>query len=82
MKAVKTNELEVGTYAAHMMDAPNLRGIEVFRQGEILEVKHCDMWGADSETHTTVVMRERGKPQWDTRMATVHNSHTWLVRTL
>lgn len=82
MKAVRTNELSVGDWAAHMMDAPGLRGIEVHQQGEIVSVTHTDMWGVSSETHTTVVIRERGKASWDTRMSTVHNSHMWLVRTL
>lgn len=82
MKAIKTNELEVGTFVAHMMDTPNAGGIHVHQQGEVVEVKACDMWGVASETHTTVVLRERGKASWDTRMSTVHNSHMWLVRTL
>lgn len=84
MKAVRTNELEVGQWAAHMTDLPNCKGIEVLDQGEIVEVKHVDMWGVASETHTTVVIRERGASYmgWDDKMLTVHNSHMWLVRTL
>lgn len=82
MKAVRTNELQVGDWAAHMMDLPNCRGIEVFQQGEILEVKHCDMWGTPSETHTSLTIRERGAGEWDLKHPTVHNSHMWLVRTL
>lgn len=82
MKTVKTNELKVGDWAAHMMDTPNAGGIKVHQQGLIVEVKHCDMWGTPSETHTSIILRERGKAEWDTRMSTVHNSHVWLVRTL
>jgi hypothetical protein len=84
MKAVRTNELQVGDWAAHMMDLPNCRGIEVFQQGEIISVEHCDVWGTPSETHTTIVIRERGaSPKgWDDKMSTIHNSHMWLVRTL
>lgn len=82
MKAVKTNELEAGMFAAHMLDTPNAGGIQVAKQGEIVSVEACDMWGVASETHTTVVLRERGAASWDTRMSTLHNSHMWLVRTL
>jgi len=82
MNTVKTNELKVGDWAAHMMDLPNCKGIEVHQQGEVVEVKHCDMWGTPSETHTTVVLKARGAAAWDTKMSTVHNSHTWLVRTI
>lgn len=82
MKAVKTSELEAGTYAAHMLDFPNIKGIEVFHQGEITKVEACDMWGVASETHTTVYIRERGADKYDVKVRTVHNSHTWLVRTL
>lgn len=82
MRAVTTNELKVGDWAAHMTDLPNCRGIEVMDQGEIVKVTHCDMWGTESHYLTTVVLRERGKAAWDTKMITVHNSHTWLVRTL
>lgn len=82
MKAVKTNELKVGDWAAHMMDLPNIKGIEVRQQGEVVEVSPTDMWGVASETHTTVVLKERGAKPWDTKTSTVHNSHVWLVRTL
>ena len=82
MNTVKTNELKVGDWAAHMIDTPNAGGIHVHQQGEIVSVEPHDMWGTPSETHTTVVLRERGKAEWDTKMSTVHNSHTWLVRTL
>jgi hypothetical protein len=82
VKAVNTNELQVGDWAAHMWDLPNCKGIEVDVQGEVLEVKHCDMWGVDSETHTTVILKEKGSDKWDRKHMTVHNSHMWLVRTL
>lgn len=81
MKAVRTNELEAGMFAALMMDLPNCKGIEVQNQGEIVEVKHTDMWGVASETHTTVYIKERGAADWDVKVHTVHNSHLWLVRT-
>lgn len=81
MKAVKSNELEVGQWAAHMLDLPNCKGIEVMDQGEITKVEHCDMWGTPSEVYTTLVLLPKyGKP-WDGKMITVHNSHMWLVRT-
>lgn len=80
MKAVKTNELKVGDWAAHMVDLPNCKGIEVKDQGEIVDVKHCDMWGVPSETHTSVELRPKGADEWTVRYMTVHNSHTWLVR--
>lgn len=82
MNAVKTNELVAGQWAAHMSDLPNCGGIQVAMQGEIIAVKHTDMWGTPSETHTTVYIREAGASVWDEKVATVHNSHTWLVRTL
>jgi hypothetical protein len=82
MNAVKTNELKVGDWAAHMMDTPNCGGIQVHQQGEIVSVEHTDMWGTLSDSLTTVVLRERGAAAWDTKMSTVNNSHTWLVRTL
>lgn len=83
MKAVRTNELEAGMFAALMMDTPNAGGIRVHIQGEIIEVKSTDMWGVASDIQTTVVLRERGASRmgWDDVMRTVHNSHTWLVRT-
>lgn len=82
MKAVKTNELEAGTFAAHVSDTPNAGGIHVTMQGEILEVKHTDMWGVASETHTSVLIRPCGADQYGAVLRTVHNSHMWLVRTL
>lgn len=84
MKAVKTNELEVGQWAAHVIDLPNCKGIEVKDQGRIIKSEACDMWGTPSETHTTLTIRKAGasKHGWDDDMLTVHNSHTWLVRTL
>ena len=83
MKAVQTNELEAGTFAALMMDTPNAGGIAVQIQGEIVEVKHTDMWGVASKDQTTVFIRERGAvDKYDVKVRTVHNSHTWMVRTL
>jgi len=82
VKAIRTNELEAGMFAACMMDTPNAGGIHVHMQGEIVEVKACDMWGVASETHTTIHIRERGADKWDVKSRTVHNSHIWLVRTI
>lgn len=83
MKAVKTNELEAGQWAAHMIDLPNCKGIEAMVQGRIIKTEACDMWGVASETHTTLTIREVGASPmgWHDIMRTVHNSHTWLVRT-
>lgn len=82
MKAAKTSELEAGTFAALMMDTPNAGGIQVVIQGEITKVEPCDMWGVASEIQTTVYIRERGADKYDVKVRTVHNSHTWMVRTL
>lgn len=82
MKAVRTNELEAGTFAALMIDTPNAGGIQVHFQGEIVEVKPTDMWGTPSEIQTTVYVRGRGADKYDVKVRTVHNSHIWLVRTL
>jgi hypothetical protein len=82
VKTVKSNELEAGMWAAHAHDLPNCGGIQIGRQGEIVEVKHTDMWGVASETHTTVYLRERGADKYDVKVLTFHNSHMWLVRTL
>lgn len=81
MKAVKTNELKVGDWAAHMLDLPNCKGIETMAQGEITQVEHCDRWGVPSEEYTTVLIVPKGGKSWDGTMHTVHNSHMWLVRT-
>lgn len=82
MKAVRTNELEAGTYAAHISDLPNCKGIEVHMQGEIDRVEPCDMWGTPSDILTTVYIRLRGADKYDVKVRTVNNSHIWLVRTL
>jgi hypothetical protein len=82
MKAVQTNELEAGTFAAFAHDLPNCGGIQIGIQGEIVEVKHTDMWGTASEIQTTVYIRERGADKYDVKVRTFHNSHMWLVRTL
>lgn len=82
MKAVRTNELEAGTFAALMMDTPNAGGIHVQFQGEIVEVKPTDMWGTPSDILTTVYVKERGAADWDVKVRTIHNTHMWLVRTL
>lgn len=82
MKAVRTNELEAGMYAALMMDLPNCKGVEVHMQGQIDRVEACDMWGVPSDTHTTVYIRLRGADKYDVKVRTVNNSHLWLVRTL
>lgn len=82
MKAVKANELEAGMFAAYAHDLPNCGGIQIGIQGEVVEVKHTDMWGVASETHTTVFIRKPGGDVYDVKVRTFHNSHTWLVRTL
>jgi hypothetical protein len=82
MNSVKTNELKAGDWAAHMMDLPNCGGIQIADQGQIEKVEHCDMWGTPSETHTTVYLKPAGGDKWSTEVLTVHNSHTWIVRTL
>lgn len=78
MNAVKTNELQVGNYAAHTSDLPNCGGIQIDRQGYIQRVEATDMWGTHSDTHTTLWFEVKG----DVKVITVHNDHTWLVRTL
>ena len=80
MKAVKTNELKVGDYAAHLMDSPNCGGIEVMRQGIIERIEPRDMWGAPSDHLQLIEIKVKG--QHYPQVITVHNSHTWLVRTL
>lgn len=82
MNAVKTTELKAGDWAALTMDTPNCGGIQVTDQGRIMEVEACDMWGTPSEILTTVYLKPAGGDQWSTKVMTVHNSHTWLVRTL
>jgi hypothetical protein len=82
MNSVKTNELKSGDWAAHVMDLPNCGGIQISDQGQIEKVEYCDMWGTPSETHTTVYLKPAGADQWSTEVLTVHNSHTWIVRTL
>lgn len=78
MKMVLTNQLEIGNYAAHVIDLPNAGGIQIARAGVIERVEPFDMWGNDSVQHTTVWMKfdndEYVMPH------TIHNSHAWLVR--
>jgi hypothetical protein len=81
MKAVKTNELEPGMFAAHVMDLPNCGGIQVARQGTIERIEATDMWGTVSEIQQTIWFKPVGGDDWSTVVITVHNSHNWLVRT-
>lgn len=82
MKAVKTNELVAGDYAAHAMDLPNCGGIQITRHGVIERIEAQDMWGSPSETQSLIWFRPSGGDEWSTVVITVHNSHTWLVRTI
>ena len=78
MKLVKSTDLEIGSHVAMVIDAPNIRGFELWHQGTIEKLEACDMWGTPSETHTTLYIKLKGN--WEYETATVHNSHNWLVR--
>lgn len=82
MDAVKTSDLKVGDWAARVTDLPNCGGIQVTVQGEIMRVTASDMWGTASDSLTTVHIKQAGAEDWDVAVHTVHNSHTWMVRTV
>lgn len=81
MKAVRTDELKAGDFAALIMDMPNVKGIEVMRQGTIEKIEPADMYGTYSETLQLIYFKPRGGDDWSTQVITVNNSHLWLVRT-
>jgi hypothetical protein len=83
MKAVRTNELEAGMFAALVMDTPNAGGVQVTRQGIIEKIEAADMYGVPSEHLQLIHFRKQGSTNpWDIEVITVNNSHLWLVRTI
>lgn len=81
VKAVQTPELKAGDFAAHVIDLPNCGGIQVSRQGTIEKIEAADMYGSPSYTQHLIYLRPVGGDEYSTMVITVHNSHTWLVRT-
>lgn len=74
MELKKTTELAVDDNAALVTYLPNCGGFNLNgAKGAITKITPTDMWGAPSDTLTTVFFT-------DYTVHTVHNSHSWLVR--